>query len=370
VLRRLSIPVVVLFITSAALSTAAPPSSSGKPTTRPAPDPVLSAISPNSWKKIAGFAAAPTGILAYSGGTFDTVKNQFLLFGGGHADYWGNEVYAFNPATQSWRKMYEPDARERYTSDNIDNLRGKLKDSERPYTRHTYNQICFVGSSASMFIFGGCGPGWGEIRPTCPTPPDCWSYSPAENRWTLLYAGARTPTGYARACCYDSKRDVVWAYAGESTLHEFDLAKKAWSKHAVKADLSALGTYNFQMAYLPKSDRVLVIGGGQTCTIDPATFTAAEHALPDSGGKAGVAYLPRQDAVLYVSLPGEGLAYRMAVFDCAAERWHEWKAEGKVTSEGCVWNRLQYDPADDVALLVGYDGVWAYKPPDAFKFEK
>jgi hypothetical protein len=336
----------------------------------PTPNPRLAEIPVNSWKRVAGFPPVDKGILAYSGGTFDVAHGQFLLFGGGHADYWGNEVWAFDTATLKWRRMYEPDARERYTNDNIDNRRGKLKDSARPYTRHTYNQLCYATASASMFIFGGCGPGWGEIRPTCPTPPDCWSYSFEDNAWTLLHAGPGTPSGFARACCYDAKRNVVWAYAGDSVLHGFDLPKRAWSRHALKTDIASLGTYNYQMAYLPKSDRVLLIGGGETCTIDPETFAATRHALSDCGGKAGLAYLWRQDVALYVSLPGEGLGYRMAAFDCAAGRWHEWSAENKVAGEGCVWDRLQYDPVNDVALLVGYDGVWAYKPPERFELQR
>jgi hypothetical protein len=90
--------------------------------TNPRPNPKLTAIPENTWEKVAGFAPAPTGIMAYSGGVYDLVHHQFLIFGGGHADYWGNEVCAFSPATLTWKRMYEPDAQARYTSDNIDNV--------------------------------------------------------------------------------------------------------------------------------------------------------------------------------------------------------------------------------------------------------
>jgi hypothetical protein len=351
---------------AAELQSSPPASEAAAPTSNSA----LAAVPANTWRKVAGFAPAPKGILAYSGGAFDTRNGQFLIFGGGHADYWGNEVCAFSPAMLNWKKMYEPDARERYTNDNIDNVRGKLKDSDRPYTRHTYNQLCFVTTTASLFIFGGCGPGWGSIKPTCPSPPDCWSYSFKDNRWSQLYAGPGSPTGDGFACCYDSKRNVVWAYSGIGDLRQFDLAGKVWSAHPLKADVKDFGTYNYQLTYLPKSDRVLLIGSGQTGTIDPNTFTIERHALENCSGKAGVAYLPEHEAAVYVTLPGEGLDYRMAVFDCAKGQWHDWQAEGKPTSDGVLWDRLQYDPADKVVLLVSADGVWAYKPPAAFEFGK
>jgi hypothetical protein len=364
-LRMLSAAAGILIALSWGVTTAEPPSSPVL-----APNAALTSIPANTWKKVADFAPAPKGILAYSGGAFDAAHGQFLIFGGGHADYWGNEVCAFSPATLSWKKMYEPDARERYTNENIDNVRGKLKDSDRPYTRHTYNQLCYISATSGMFIFGGCGPGWSGVKPNCPTPPDCWSYSFKENRWTELYAGKGTPTAYARACCYDSKRNIVWAYAGDGDLHAFDLGTNSWTAHPLKENVENFGTYNFQMAYLPKSDRVLLIGGGQTCTIDPQTFAIAHHALDHASGKAGVAYLPDHDALLYVTLPGEGLDYRMAVFDCARKEWHDWEAKGKPSSEGVLWDRLQYDPVDKVALLVSGDGVWAFQPPGRFDFAR
>src|SRR6185436_13027501 len=38
-------------------------------------------------------------IAAWSGGTFDTRRDRLLVWGGGHADYGGNEIYAFEIAT-------------------------------------------------------------------------------------------------------------------------------------------------------------------------------------------------------------------------------------------------------------------------------
>ncbi|MGO9920668.1 MAG: sulfatase-like hydrolase/transferase [Isosphaeraceae bacterium] len=148
--------------------------------TKPRLNPKLTAIPENTWEKVAGFAPAPSGILAYWGGVYDPVNHQFLIFGGGHADYWGNEVCAFSPATLTWKRMYEPDAQARYTSGNIDNVKGKLKDSDKPYTRHTYNQLCFVTNSASMFIFGGAGPGWGNNVVLLVVDSGVWAYKPPQ----------------------------------------------------------------------------------------------------------------------------------------------------------------------------------------------
>jgi hypothetical protein len=348
---------------------------SKSPESRRPPNPKLAALPENTWEKVAGPAPAPAGILAYSGGVFDSTDDQFLIFGGGHADYWGNEVCAFDPATLRWKKMYEPDAQSRYTSANIDNQNGKLRDSDKPYTRHSYNQLCFVPGSG-MFIFGGCGPGWANITPTCPAPPDVWIYSYVSNKWTQLYAGKGTPGGYGMACCFDSKRKKVWAYGHDSSLSSFDLATKSWTSAPLKPEVSYLGGYNFHMEYLPKVDRILMLGQ-DCCTVDPDTFRTERHAFEHCSGKGGVTYLPDQDAVFYALLTVGG-NYRAAVFDCATKTWKEWetrtmpggaKAKGTEADggEGNVWNRLHYDRVDNVVLLVLADGVWALKAPKKFE---
>jgi hypothetical protein len=82
---------------------------------------------------------------------------------------------------------------------------------------------------------------------------------------------------------------------------------------------------------------------------------------------AGLTYLPAPDAVLYVSLPGGETSsdYRMEVFDCARGQWQTVESTD-LTARGAVWNRLHFDPIDEVILLVVDSGVWAYRPPRSF----
>jgi hypothetical protein len=168
------------------------------------------------------------------------------------------------------------------------------------------------------------------------------------------------------ACCYDAKRDVVWAYGSENRLSRFDLKTRTWSAGAVHPAIEYVGLYNFHMIYLPKGDKILLVGD-DTCTIDPQTLVSHRHRLSHASGKAGLAYLPDQDAVLYVSLPGgeTGPEYRMEVFDCAKTQWQTLQPRA-LTARGVVWNRLHYDPVDNIVLLVVDSGVWAYKPPQRF----
>src|SRR3546814_1403457 len=45
---------------------------------------------------------------AWNGGAFDRARGEFRVHGGGHADYGGNEVYAFDFATLTWTRETNP----------------------------------------------------------------------------------------------------------------------------------------------------------------------------------------------------------------------------------------------------------------------
>ena len=45
---------------------------------------------------------------ACGGGTLDTARDRLLVWGGGHGDYAGNELCAFDLATLQWSRLTEP----------------------------------------------------------------------------------------------------------------------------------------------------------------------------------------------------------------------------------------------------------------------
>ena len=105
-----------------------------------------------------------------------------------------------------------------------------------------------------------------------------------DNKWNLLYAGPGTPGGYAIACCYETKRNVIWAYGHESRLSRFDLKTKTWSVHTIRPAIDYLGLYNFHMQYLPRNDKILLVGN-DTCTIDLKTLVSHHHPLENSSSR-------------------------------------------------------------------------------------
>jgi hypothetical protein len=111
-------------------------------TLRPAlPDPV-----PPNW-------GGPGSIMtAWSGGAFDSARDRLLVWGGGHADYGGNEVYAFDVGTLTWARVWGP-------SPDIPDV-GAMASVEtyadgNPVSRHTYDGLAYVPTVDALFAQGG-----------------------------------------------------------------------------------------------------------------------------------------------------------------------------------------------------------------------
>ncbi len=56
----------------------------------------------------ANFSGPDSIMKAWSGGVYDTRRDRLVVWGGGHADYSGNEVYAFDLGTLRWQRLTNP----------------------------------------------------------------------------------------------------------------------------------------------------------------------------------------------------------------------------------------------------------------------
>lgn len=88
---------------------------------------------------------------AWSGGGYDTRRDRLMIWGGGHTDYAGNEVYAFDVATLKWERLNDPSA-------DVGGVEtsGVYPDG-KPRSRHTYNYVQYVTGLDRFCTFGGAG---------------------------------------------------------------------------------------------------------------------------------------------------------------------------------------------------------------------
>ncbi len=343
------------FLLTGATLLAAVPSYAGDANADPPPRWAAN-LPPNRWIRIAERPPAHRGILAFSGAALDPERGLYFVFGGGHADYRGNEVLVLNLRTLRWRRAYEPDAPSRYTPDNLDHRKGKLKDSPRPYSRHTYQQILFVPQLTGMLVWSGCGPGGKGLGPSR-APTDTWLYKPAENRWHLLTD--RAPGTMGGAMCQDSTSRVLWAVGGTGGLgrflFRFDLSTMEWSRRPLRG--MRKNTFHNALVCLPDGRLVLVAGShGLLWMIDPVAARARPVPTPVTiDQKGGAVWHP---AIRRVVLVGRK---SWALYDPATETWTRMRTPAPPAGPRGIWGRLKYYPSADALVVATAKGTWAAK---------
>lgn len=118
----------------------------------------LQDLRPGRWYEIPnsdlGSIAVATGgggsirrLTAWSGAALDPTANRLLVWGGGHGDYAGNEVYCFDLDALKWTRLSEPG--------HADDGRDATYPDGSPRARHTYNYIEFLPELGHLLSFGG-----------------------------------------------------------------------------------------------------------------------------------------------------------------------------------------------------------------------
>src|SRR3989344_1224004 len=127
----------------------------------------IDALQPGEWYRIPNSQpsasgvypgpGAPTGngpgsvMAAWSGGAYDTKRDRLIIWGGGHNDYGGNELYTFTLSTQKWTRIWGP-------SSGIPGSGGsncpETVGSGDPNSRHTYDGVVYIASLDKVFGSG------------------------------------------------------------------------------------------------------------------------------------------------------------------------------------------------------------------------
>jgi hypothetical protein len=346
------------------------------------PTPKLVGIPDNTWIKVEqGGVTTEPGIMAYSGGWYDPQYHQYCIFGGGHWNYSGNEVWCMDIASLTWKRMYEPDVLTSQEDDqgaykNFNNRfpgalfkpAGEPIENANPMSKHTYDQMEYIEGLGPViwggYSWGDGGQGWCELCQDTwafkfktakwqylyngknPSPNSAagvgasaystadkllfalvtgrtWSFNPATYQWAEVSTSGKAPSSIEMSMEYDSKRNVLYTYGGSypdnPNLHRFDIASNSWSK------LSPSGTG------------------------------------PGIGSRpgAGLAYDSFNDALIVLK---DGTIW---IYDPNKNKWSQHRAKNQPDANDYVFGRLRYDPVNKGVWYHGWQNdkhtTWFYR---------
>ena len=297
-----------------------------------------------------------TIIAAWSGGAWDPVHSQMILWGGGHNDYWGNEVYGFSTKTLTWDLLVPgtPIA-------SVNDLAEVLPDGT-PVARHTYDGLSYLTAENRLFAFGGAK------APNGYSTSLTWELDMENKSWRQVDSGHTLPADvdglYWMGSAYDEAGHGVFM-RNESGVYRYDIAAAAWTR-LIDAGYPPLypswSTTHYRRGVFDSKRRIFFTLGGTTSDGKPDFFawdTVAEVPVYDAwvttggddiaGGDApGADYDPVADAIVAWA----GGAAR--ALDMSTKRWSTKSAIGappKAVDAG-TYGRFRYLPRYNVFVLV------------------
>ena len=290
---------------------------------------------------------------AWSGGAYDAGRKRLWVWGGGHGDYWGNELYAFDMESLKWSRVNDPSAVA------ADKLSADPMPDGNPVARHTYDGLAFIGPADRLFAYGGsmAGNGYGTSV--------TWAYDPVAGKWAN-----RAPKGQADApttnCCnfngeYDPATKKVYM-RDPNWLTAYDYEANTW-KHVREWSHSwgpGKGVID------SKRHLLFTVGSGEFLTYDLAEENDVTSEWKTTGGDeliagygGGVAYDAKTDHL--VGWVGGGVF----VLDMQTKAWKRMTSTGapvKQAGNG-TFGRFRYDADDNVFVLANAvdENVYIYK---------
>ena len=325
-------------------------------------------------------------INAWSGAAMDTINNRLFIWGGGHNDYAGNEIYVLNLNTQSMERFWGPSP----SSDDFwfgacpDPTDSKVADGT-PMSRHTYGGLAYLEHVNLFWIFGGsraCGSG-GFGR-------DTWTFDPSTNQWNNEFPSGNIPEEGVMITAYDPVTKKVFFQRSRGLFtYEYGASKTSRVNTWTKLNDKAIVGYDQMSGTIDPVRRKFVFVGGAsnpgTYIIDlnssdpsPQKLTTTNGAIIEGTQAPGIAFDPNTSRIL--AWDGSRLTTNTsAVWSLNVDTgtWTLVESEGSGmsvnTSSTGTFGRWRYAPSLDqfVAVISIDQNAWLYsndgspgQPPD------
>jgi hypothetical protein len=276
-----------------------------------------------------GFPAAI--IIAWNGGTLDPIRNRLLVWGGGHNDYWGNEMYALDLPTLSIKRIIDP------SPDTFKSVCESALPDGTPTARHTYFGLTYITHADRFFATSGskapCGFGT----------TDAWTYDFVARKWERKTAQGPMQTPFGTVAVYDAQTKLVFIKDNYG-FYSYDLATNTFTK-LNRTD--QFNDYHLSGAIDTKRRKLVLVGDG----VQLVDLKTNEMTRMTTSGTPGIATSRESPGTAY-----DPIADRIVV-------WHGGSQVWALNMDTGVWSQVATGPGPTTAApYQGTFGRWAYVP--------
>jgi hypothetical protein len=335
-----------------------------------------SQLAAGQWCEVPGssLSSAASGrkvniIKPWSGAVFDSLRSRLVVWGGGHTDYSGNEIFAFDIGARRWQQLTSP-------SSVPADFNGDRYPDGAPSSRHTYNGLVYLAELDQMWSVGGsrwrngdCGGGpWRYDFKARPAAQSGWSKIDSPH-----YGGCQD------AAVYDPRSGHIWVWTRRGLFEvESNSKRETWhERHPQRESRYYTGALD------PERGRLMFLGSGESIIFDVSkpkktrllkTAISGEKEI-EKATAPGLAFdSKRRRFTAWSGQPETGLSPQSVyVFDADEMTWRRHTASDRTLPTVAARNRdyttgtygrFQYMPNRDVFILVNSidENVFFYKP--------
>jgi hypothetical protein len=289
---------------------------------------------------------------AWNSAAFDSTRNRLIIWGGGHGDYLGNEIYALELNSLKMQRLTNPALP--LPSDSCPDA---LVGGTQPNSRHTYDGIAYIPNLDKMFVFGGALSPCGYFNAST------WLFNFGNLQWEKKNPSGTIPQpdpGIVTA--YDPNSGKIFLH-DNLNLYTYAPATNSYQK---LTNNGAGIDYHMTGVIDPVRRRLLIIGNGHIWAYDiSAGSSYTKQSLSTTGGSAvinasypGLTYDPVTDGI--VAWIGGNTVYSLNL------ETNTWTATSSFTGgpgsalPNGTYKRWSYAPASGVFVLVNSADQNAY----------
>jgi hypothetical protein len=191
----------------------------------------LQCMSPGEWYEVPGTELAKSSAIPsprpadfynfhglmghWGGGAYDTQRHRLIVWGGGHASYLGNEIYAFDVPTMRWIRLSD-------------------RTSSEPASRHTYDLMAYIPplTGPNGARFGDALWNTGGAKASGGSDDRTWMFDLATQSWaerSPLSSSGQSDLAYNiyNYADYDPVSQLVWFFSYRH-LYTYDPINDRW----------------------------------------------------------------------------------------------------------------------------------------------
>lgn len=306
--------------------------------------------SEHGFPSVGGNTGCPAITGAWNSAVMDTKRNRLIVWGGGHNDYLGNEIYAFNLGTLTIERLTDPGTPP--SSDCGESIVG----GTQPNSRHTNDGIEYIESVDKMFVFGGSKSPCGFFSG------GTWLFDFATNTWSAVNPSGTAPVGDAgMMTAYDPNTGLIFVH-DRAYLYSFDAATSRYARLAART-IGGIGWHS-AATIDPKRKKFIIAGyddgvsAGAVYSIDIAPGGGyAMTSIPTTGATAlagssfpGLEYDPVSDRIVAWGEDSRNVVYSL---NLDTKTWASQTVSGGPTPAGNgVHGRFRYSRQSGVFVLI------------------